>query len=104
MKSGILPDFKQIREKENNFMSYENKWQKIEEKFDKQNNLNQKKVYSTVSGLSISDLLIMYHWLNYAKLINDLSYKELNINFPHSEFISQQILNQIDFRKKEFIY
>ena len=35
--------------------------------------------------------------------INDLSYKELNIDFPYSEFIYQQISNQIDFRKKEFM-
>jgi tetratricopeptide (TPR) repeat protein len=96
-------DFKQIYEKENNFMSYESKWKKIEEKFDNQDNLNKRKFYQTIKGFSISDLLIMYHWFNYANFINDLSYKELNIDFPYSEFIYQQISNQIDFRKKEFM-
>ena len=43
----------------------------------------------------------MNHWFNYAKFLNDFSYNELNVDFPHSDFIFNQISNQINFRKKE---
>ena len=99
----LFPNFKLTDNNENNFMIYENKWNKIEEEVDKKNNLNPKRFHSTISGFSLSDLLIMYHWFNYAKFINDLSFKELEIDFPHSEFIFQQISTQINFRKNELM-
>jgi tetratricopeptide (TPR) repeat protein len=97
-----FPNFKNIYEKEDNFMKYDNKWKKTEKKVDDQNNIIPKKFYATLPGFSISDLLIMNHWFNYAKFLNDFSYNELNVDFPHSDFIFNQISNQINFRKKEF--
>ena len=55
-----------------------------------------------IPGLSISDFLIIIHWLNYAKIIGDLTYKNLNIDFFNSRFIDNKLLNQVEFRKNEF--
>tara|TARA_B100000767_G_C19460472_1_gene407872 strand:+ start:39 stop:500 length:462 start_codon:yes stop_codon:yes gene_type:complete len=98
-----FPDFKQISNKEPNFMNYENKWEKIEKIEDDKEILKQKKFADTLSGLSISDFLIMNHWLNYAKLIDDLSYKDLSTNFIYSDYVVKKMSNQLEFRSKEFL-
>ena len=98
-----FPNFKQTDKKESTFMNYNNKWEKLEKIADTKKGLIQKKLSDSISGLSISDFLIMNHWLNYAKLINDLSYKDVSINFPYSKFIFEKISSQIEFRRKEFL-
>ena len=98
-----FPNFKQINNKEPNFMNYENKWEKIEKIEDDKEILKQKKFVDTLSGLSISDFLIMNHWLNYAKLIDDLSYKDLSTNFIYSNYVVKKMSNQLEFRSKEFL-
>ena len=98
-----FPNFKQTDKKDSTFMNYNNKWEKLEKKSDTKKDLIQKKLLDSISGLSISDFLIMNHWLNYAKLINDLSYKDVSINFPYSKFIFEKISSQIEFRRKEFL-
>ena len=65
--------------------------------------LTSKKFLETLSGLSISDFLIMNHWLNYAKLIEDVSYKNLCTDFIYSDYIIKEISNQLEFRRKEFL-
>jgi len=98
-----FPNFKQTDKKDSTFMNYNNKWEKLEKIADTKKDLIQKKLSDSISGLSISDFLIINHWLNYAKLINDLSYKDVNTNFPYSKFIFEKISSQIEFRKKEFL-
>ena len=56
----------------------------------------------SLSGLSISDVTIINNWLNYAKLINDLTYKKINEELPSSKYISLLLSGQIDIRKMEF--
>ena len=51
---------------------------------------------------SISDALIMNNWANYAKLIGDLSYKDLFSDFIHSDYVVKEMFNQLEFRRKEF--
>ena len=51
----------------------------------------------------MSDFLIINQWLNYAKNIDDLSYKKLNMDFLNSKFINEKMINQIEFRKKQFV-
>ena len=84
-------------------MNYDDRWEKVESKFDIKKGSIQKKLTETIPGFSISDFLIINHWLNYAKLINDLTYKDISLDFLYSEHISQKISNQIEFRKKEFM-
>ena len=83
-------------------MNFNEDWKKIEENSAINKNFNTIKFNNSISGLSISDFLIINQWLNYAKNINDLSYKNLDIEFLDSKFINQKMINQIEFRKKEF--
>ena len=98
-----FPDFKQIDSKELNFMSYKNEWLNIEKKENAKETLNQQKFIENLSGLSISDALIMNNWAKYAKLIGDLSYKDLFSDFIHSDYVVKEMFNQLEFRRKEFL-
>jgi tetratricopeptide (TPR) repeat protein len=98
-----FPDFKQINNKEPNFMNYKNEWQNIEKIEDAKETFNQKIFLETILGLSISDFLIMNHWVNYAKLIDDLSYKDLCADFIQSNYVIKKMSNQLEFRRKEFL-
>jgi len=98
-----FPDFKQINSKESNFMNYKNEWLNIEKKEEAKETFNQKKFIETLSGLSISDALIMNNWANYAKLIDDLSYKDLFSDFIYSDYVIKIMSNQLEFRRKEFL-
>ena len=98
----IFPKFKIIDEKDKDFMNFNDDWKKIEENFEVNENFNTIKFNNSIPGLSISDFLIINQWLNYAKNIGDLSYKNLDIEFFNSKFINQKMINQIEFRKKEF--
>jgi hypothetical protein len=60
------------------------------------------KLNHTIPGLSISDILTISHWLNYAKIIGDLTYKEIDLDFFGSKFIEHQLSNQVEFRTKQF--
>ena len=85
-------------------MNYQNKWEDIEKKEDAKEMFKQNKFVETVSGLSISDFLIINNWLNYAKLINDSSYKDVSIDFIYSEYVNKKMSNQLELRRKEFLY
>ena len=98
-----FPNFKQIDSKEPNFMNYNNKWENIEKVEDAKEIFKQKKFVETVSGLSISDFLIINNWLNYAKLIDDLSYKDLSTDFIYSDYLIKKMSNQLELRRKEFL-
>ena len=47
-----------------------------------------KKFFSrSLSGVCLGDVLIMNNWLNYAKLINDETYKDITSEIFFSEYI-----------------
>lgn len=97
----IFPNYK-ITNKDNiKFMKYNNEWLEKEKKFDDINIQNYTKKKSVMNGLSISDILIMNNWLNYAKEINDLSYKDISEEMFCSD-IPKMMSKQIEIRKKEF--
>lgn len=96
-----FPNFKIVNQKSKDFMEYPQKWKKMELKENqKQNN---EKLISSLSGLSISDVLIINQWLNYANLIDDQSFNEIGLEFSHSEYIQKKMSHQTEFRKKEFL-
>ena len=97
-----FPNFKQIDSTKKNYMNYEESWKDIEKKVDSKTNLN-KKFMNTLSGFSLSDFLIMNNWFNYAKIIEDHSYKKVSTNFIHSKFMENKVINQIELRRKEFL-
>ena len=97
-------NFNIIDKKDINFMDYPKKWEKIEQKIKIKKNYNTIKINNTVSGMSISDFLVINQWLNYAKEIGDQSYKQIGFETFNSQYISEKMINQIEFRKKEFMY
>ena len=72
-------------------MKYNQKWEKIENNLDIKKNFNTIKFNHSIPGLSISDFLIIIHWLNYAKIIGDMTYKKINFDFFSSKFIEHQL-------------
>ena len=63
----------------------------------------KKKFKDSISGLTISDVLVMNNWLNYAKSINDLTYKDISEDMFYSDYISKTISAQLEKRKNEFL-
>ena len=98
-----FPNFKQTDKNENNFMNFKDSWNKIEQKAESEIKLNNKILKESISGFSISDFLIINHWLNYAKAINDISYKKVSTNFIHSKFVAEKMSNQLEIRRKQFL-
>jgi len=94
------PKFKEIDQS----MKYNDNWIEKEKQIDEKNKYKNTKnvLEKTISGISISDALIMRNWLIYAKRINDESYKKFNINIPDTKYMEKQFFGQLDHRKEEF--
>ena len=86
-----FPEYKEMDKNSINFMKYNDSWEEKEKIFDANKIINKPKPKNSLGGLSISDILIMNNWLNYAKLINDLSYKEIYKEVVFSNYIFKSI-------------
>jgi|TARA_B110000027_G_scaffold127371_1_gene146635 tetratricopeptide (TPR) repeat protein len=100
--SDKFPDYKEINKDNNVFMKYKDEWRQKEKSFDMLDNTIIKKSSISLSGISVSDILIMNNWLNYAKQINDLSYKDISEEMIYSDYITSELSGQLNIRKKEF--
>lgn len=72
------PSYKEISLNKDEMMKYDDSWHDKEKIIDnKIYNKNSEKglVYPSLSGPKLQDILIMKNWLNYAKKINDNSFK-----------------------------
>ena len=98
-----FPSYNIIEPDKKNYMTYNQDWEKIEENLKIKKNFNTIKLNNSITGLSISDVLIIIQWLNYAKIVGDPTIKEVDLNFFNSKFIENKLSNQVEFRKKEFI-
>ena len=87
----LFPNFKQTNKEESNFMNFDDSWNQIEQKVDNENALEQKKLVASILGFSISDFMIINHWLNYAKIINEETYKNITSEIFYSEYIFQAV-------------
>tara|TARA_B110000037_G_scaffold153119_1_gene172671 strand:- start:650 stop:1975 length:1326 start_codon:yes stop_codon:yes gene_type:complete len=99
-------DYKETNKEAPNFMKYKNGWEEKEKitNINEAKNKKRKKDFKhSISGLSLSDVLIMNNWLNYAKEINDLSYKDVSEEMFYSDYIFKTIAPQLELRKKEFL-
>ena len=96
-----FPNFKITNQKSKDFMEYPKNWKKMELKENL--DINNQKMPTSLSGLSISDVLIINQWLNYANLIGDQSFNEINLEFSHSMYIHKKMSHQTEFRRKEFL-
>jgi len=94
------PKFKEIDQS----MKYNDTWKEKEKQIDEKNKnkYTAKVLEKTISGITISDALIMRNWLIYAKKINDENYKKFNINISDTKYMENKLFGQLDHRKKEF--
>jgi len=83
-----FPDYKEINKSGAQLMNYNDDWKFIEEDHDSINPINSDKIISpSLSGLNLSDVLIIRNWIDYAKGIGDLSVDLLNQNMVSSQMI-----------------
>lgn len=96
------PEFKSI----NNEMKYNEEWLIKEKLVDDRTPIRKdedKKVWGEyLQGLNLSDILIIFNWINYAHLIGDYSYKEIFEKEIEPSFLNKVLENQIEFRKNIF--
>jgi hypothetical protein len=87
-------------------MEYDEKWKEIEKLIDNQipsrSEIDKKKIYPSIKGLNLSDILIIRNWISYADLIGDYSYKEIYNTEIDNTFMNNILKVQIHFRKKNF--
>ena len=94
------PKYKEI----DNSMKYNEDWiekEKIIDEKNKNKNLNNSS-QETLTGLSITDGLIMQNWLSFAKSINDESYKKFRTDIIDSKYLKNKLSGQIQHRMDEF--
>ncbi|MFL2583429.1 MAG: tetratricopeptide repeat protein [Gammaproteobacteria bacterium] len=75
----VFPDYKKINRSETQLMHYNNDWRLVEEDYDSKNSIkNKRRINPSLSCLSLSDVLIIRNWIDYAKGIGDPSAQLLN--------------------------
>ena len=88
-----FPGYKEVDDL--NKIVYDEGWKKKEELIDHEisnGSKKRKKVFNrSLSGTCLGDILIINNWLNYAKLINDKSYKKITDEIFFSEYIFQAV-------------
>ncbi len=97
------PNYKIVDENNSDHMGYDLNWKKLEIEADLKRNSKELKLISSLSGLSLSDVLTMNQWLNYANLIEDKSYYDIGLEPSYSEFIHKKMSHQTEFRRKQFL-
>ena len=79
--SNAFPDYNKINRTGPQEMNYNPHWKTIEDDYDLKNPIKYEKiVWPSLSGLSLSDVLIMRNWIDYAKGIGDSSAQLLGQN------------------------
>ena len=96
------PEFKNI----DNKMNYKEEWLIKEKLIDERIPIRMekdKKIWGNyLKGLNLSDILIIFNWINYAQLIGDLSYKKIFEKEIENNFLNKILDNQLEFRKNIF--
>ena len=81
-----FPDYKEINKSGAQLMNYNEDWKLIEEDYDSKNAIKSKStILPSLSCLSLSDVLIIRNWIDYAKGIGDPSAQLLNGNVVVSQ-------------------
>ena len=76
-----FPDYKEINKSGAQLMNYNEDWKPIEEDYDSKNSIKNKTLRNpSLSCLSLSDVMIIRNWIDYAKGIGDSSAQLLNQN------------------------
>jgi hypothetical protein len=82
-------------------MNYNDDWKTVEDKYDSKNPTKSKGViHQSLCCLSLSDVLILRNWIDYAKGIGDSSAKL----FKQNEVNSQKIFNVAKARQNTYFW
>ena len=83
-----FPDYKEINKSGAQPMNYNKDWKRIEDDFDSKNSMKPKSnIPPSLSCLSLSDVLIIRNWIDYAKGIGDPSVQLLEQNEVGSQSV-----------------
>ncbi len=101
------PKFKIVNLNGKNEIKYNEKWKIKEDLIDAEEplriNIDKKIWAANLKSISLSDILIINNWLNYAEIIGDFSYKEIFEEKINNPFLEKILINQLEFRKKNLI-
>lgn len=99
------PKFKDVNINGKQKMNYKQEWNKYENIVDseyiKRNKEDTLFTGSTINLLTLSDILIIQNWFNYADLLGDKSYKKIFKNKIRVNLLDKVLKNQYEFRKNE---
>jgi len=96
-----FPDYKRINKSGAQPMNYNEDWKSIEEDYDKKNSIKCEEIKSpSLSCLSLSDVLIIRNWIDYAKGIGDPSAQLLN----HTELVCQKVYKIAENRVATYVW
>ena len=92
-----FPSYKEINNSGPQLMSYIEEWRVIEESHDRKKPIHTNEVIRiSLSGLNLSDVLIMRKWIDYAKGIEDPSADLLNQNTVYYQDIYNKAKARLD--------
>ena len=74
-------------------MTYKQEWNEYESLVDEKNPdlLFKRIIRPSIKGISLNDVLIIRNWLAYARMIGDVSYKDISDQFFNSNFIKNKL-------------
>ena len=94
-----FPDYKEVNNSGPQLMNYNLDWKIIEDEYDKKNSTSAEgNIQPSLSGLSLSDVLAMEKWIDYARGIGDISADLINQN----PVCNQEIYKKAQARLKTF--
>ena len=97
------PDFKKINYNGEQEMIYDKSWKKYEKFIDDNSpTVSERVINPTINNINLSDILIIKNWLDYAEIVGDNSFEKIYTSNVSSNFLSQILKTQINFRKQQF--
>ena len=88
-------------------MRYDEMWKAKEELIDNEEpsrlKIDKKVWAATLEEVSLSDILIINNWLNYADFIGDFSYKKVFSKKIYSAYMKKILAGQLEFRKRNLV-
>mgnify|MGYP001173006674 FL=1 len=99
------PNYQKINFKGEQQMKYDVNWKEKESIIDKRNLIRaneDRKIFSpSISGINLSDILIIKNWINYASIIGDYSFEKIYHKKFKTNFLNNILQSQLDFRKND---
>ena len=99
--SAEFPDYDAINKSGAKLMKYNKDWKLIEKEYDSENPTKYRRnTQPSLACLSLSDVLIIRNWIDYAKGIGDPSAQLLN----HTELVCQKVYKIAENRVATYVW